>query len=408
MTQQKAGQLALHSAIFKILSIYYSLNEDSLNNQLLIDLTTSITNDNIESYELLNETQMPDSNWVLLLKVNFSINKLKIFLQEKGIKTDLKVSEFALNIKQQMLNEQGEINALFEMVGLFHELMQNAFDYTIKSNEPKSKDNDNKNWELSLEVNAIANKNMDFCANYCISILSAICLSKDEVENYKSLNKTIYPVNINYKSETKIFYLRTQMSIYALNTLTMEWEFFTSLFEIQPEFDKIGDKCTGTFFDFSDGCSYRSDNKTINFLTAGKQAATFIIKDEKTLQQIEQINGYHVKPRGIVSIYKNGGIVVNQKDGHGLVVSIADLGKIKLQDIETFAKNLVLNGYNDWRIPTNDELNTIHKNLFENGIGGFAGFKYYGSYGGFGNIFRFQNCDDNTKYNQFVRVVRDF
>ena len=47
---------------------------------------------------------------------------------------------FALNIKQQLLNEQGEIKAVSEMVGLLHEPMQISFDYIIKSSDLKSLD----------------------------------------------------------------------------------------------------------------------------------------------------------------------------------------------------------------------------------------------------------------------------
>ena len=42
----------------------------------------------------------------------------------KGIAIEIKGGMFALNIKQQLLNEQGEINAVSEMVGLLHEAMQ--------------------------------------------------------------------------------------------------------------------------------------------------------------------------------------------------------------------------------------------------------------------------------------------
>ena len=39
----------------------------------------------------------------------------------------------------------------------------------------------------------------------------------------------------------------------------------------------------------------------INFLTTGQQAATFSWQDKRTLSQIEQMTGYAVKPRGVIS-----------------------------------------------------------------------------------------------------------
>ncbi len=98
---------------------------------------------------------------------------------------------FAHNIKQQILNEQGEIRAIAEMVGLLHESMQIGFDYVVKSSDPISLDAESKNWKIPLVVTATCNKNIDFCANYFVKTLAALSLSATEVESYKSLNKIV-------------------------------------------------------------------------------------------------------------------------------------------------------------------------------------------------------------------------
>jgi hypothetical protein len=47
-----------------------------------------------------------------------------------------------------------------------------------------------------------------------------------------------------------------------------------------------------------------------------------------------------------------GGAIVSEKDGHGLVMANADIGKMNLDDAKKTCEGLVLNGHDDWRLPT--------------------------------------------------------
>ena len=100
--------------------------------------------------------------------------------------------------------------------------------------------------------------------------------------------------------------------------------------------------------DFSGSRNYNNDGKTINFLTTGQQAALFSWQDKRTLSQIEQMTGYKVKPRGVVSQFKHGGFVVFEENGHGLVAAITDLGLMNWYTAKTACDELILNGYSDW------------------------------------------------------------
>jgi len=198
-TQEEAKQVGLRSAVEQAYGVFISSKTEIFNDQIVADQIASVASGNIQSFKLLNEAQLPDGSWGVTLKALVSVSKLTSFVEAKGIVIEIKGGMFALNIKQQLLNEQGEINAVSEMVGLLHEPMQTSFDYVIKSSDPKSLDAESKNWEIPLVVTATANKNMDFCANYCIKTLTALCLSSEEVSSYKSLNKNVFSVIINYK-----------------------------------------------------------------------------------------------------------------------------------------------------------------------------------------------------------------
>jgi len=167
--------------------------------------------------------------------------------------------------------------------------------------------------------------------------------------------------------------------------------------------------------DFSSSRNYNKEGKTINFLTTGQQAATFSWQDKRTLSQIERMTGYKVKPRGVVSQFKYGGFVVFEKKGHGLAISVFDIGVMNWHDSKIACNELVLSGYNDWYLPSNHDLENIYFNLFLNGVGGFIRGTYWTSSGNYldvAGLFNFQNGKfyrgEYKSYRNLVRAVRSF
>ena len=132
-----------------------------------------------------------------------------------------------------------------------------------------------------------------------------------EVETYKSLNKQVFPVSFNYTGQNSIFYLRKQTSINAINSLLSNWNFYTRLFAVQSGMDESFGNGEGSLFDINGNNNY-CDVNCISFPTAGNIAGKFTWNDERTLSQIEQMTGYAVKPRGVISNFKNGGFEIGR------------------------------------------------------------------------------------------------
>ena len=365
-TLEDAKQAALRSCIEQAFGAFVSSKTEMFNDHVVADQMASVSSGNIKSFEILNQDQMPDERWGVTLRAIVSIDRLTSFVQAKGIAIEVKGGMFALNIKQQLLNEQGEIKAVAEMVGLLHESMQISFDFEIKSSDPKSLDAESKNWEIPLLVTVTCNENMDFCANYFINTLAALSLPINEVETYKSLGKIVFPIDVTYKNQTLTYYLRKKSSVSAIQSLTSNWEFYTRLFSLQSGMDEsFGNGKNGLEFLFADYYGAIS----INYPTNGQQVATFSWNDKRTLAEIEQMTGYSVRPRGVVSNFKYGGFVMSELDrigtqldslkGVGFVIAVCDVGSYNFTDAETVCDELALNGYNDWRLPSLDELKII-------------------------------------------------
>ena len=356
---EEAKQKSLESALELVFRTFVSSNSEFIKKQFISNKLNLFENGYVDSCILLNSSKLPNSSYGILLKVSVSIDKLILLAKSNNLAIQNISSLFTFNIKKQYLNEQAEINAIIDMSGLLHESMQLSFDYTIQSNEPKSIDVDSKNWEIPLKVTSLANKNMDCCANYCISTLRWISLTSEEILMYENLNKNKVELEVRYNDSSYKFYLRKYFSKLAIFSCN-DYSFFTSLFTVQSGLDQIfgNEKKTDDLYNAS------NTNADIVFYNNGQVICSFSWNDERNLSEIEKMSTYKVQPRGLVSKFKHGGFVVYEKDGHGMVAAVADLEeKMDWETAKNTCNDLMLNNYSDWRLPTKDDLNLLYLNL---------------------------------------------
>jgi hypothetical protein len=333
-TIEEAKNNALRSAIEQAFGAFISSKTEILNDQIVSDQITSVSSGNIQSFEIRSQEKLSDQLYGITIYSVVSVDKLISFVQSKGVSVEIKGGLFAANVKQQMLNEKAEVEALLQLIGNIHEPLQNSFNYVIKSLDPISTDDNNLNWNIPIEVNALTNENFVSCSKYLFNSLKALSLSTDEVSQYKTMNKTVFPISITFENTSYTFNYRKIQSIYILQSLADNFNlFYDEQFVIT-----WGDSAKGYF-----GNKFPNDNKkqqfkvfersnssinartndpksyyycVINLPPISTVTKSFIGGHHCSLQELEKLSGFSVASRGVVSKFGFGGFICYESEGY--------------------------------------------------------------------------------------------
>jgi hypothetical protein len=242
-TLDDAKKNALRSAIEQAFGTFISSKTEILNDKLVKDEIVSVTNGNIQNFDVLSEVQLPDGSYSSTLKAAVSVTKLTNYCESKGVEVEFKGATFAMNIKLQKLNEEAEFKAILNLCQVSKEILSKSLDYTLEVSEPISYKGSNDNFSVNFTVNCTANKNLGLFHEYFWKIISAIAMTKEEIENYEKLQK---PVNnlIRYdgnpeKRNQDSLKLRNAKSFLALKNLIMKSNANLLNFRILSEIDTV-------------------------------------------------------------------------------------------------------------------------------------------------------------------------
>lgn len=188
-SKQEALQAALRNAIEQAFGTFISSNTQILNDELVKDEIVSIASGNIQDYTVLSEVQTPDGYWSNTVKAKVAIDKLTSFCESKGVNVEFKGSLFALNIKQQILNEENESKVIDDMAVVVKKILDKSFDYEISAGEPKNSVSDENKWQIPLSITIKTNTNIYNASKHIFNTLLGLSLKREEIQNYESLNK---------------------------------------------------------------------------------------------------------------------------------------------------------------------------------------------------------------------------
>ena len=209
-TQDEAKQNALRSAIEQAFGTFISSKTEILNDNLVKDEIVSVSNGNIQKYEIISEVQIPNGDYATSLKATVSVTRLTSFIESKGVVVEFKGGLFASNVLIQDLYEKNETEAIVNIVNVLREISNKSFDYTINAADPFSY---NGTWSIPITVNVIANQNFQNIPTLLHQTLKSICLSAGDLENYSKLNKSVYPITLATNESKDIYYLRNETSL---------------------------------------------------------------------------------------------------------------------------------------------------------------------------------------------------
>lgn len=193
-TKEAATQSALRSAIEQAFGAFVSSKTELLNDSLISDQIVSISNGNIQKYSIISEIKLPNEEYGITINAVVSISRLTTFCESKGIGVEVQGGLFAANIKQQMLNEESEINACKNLIEILTKIAFKCFDFTINANDPVSMQGDNNIWSINSMTTVNPNENLNSLIKYLYESLSAITMTEAEKLNYKNLNKNTFEI----------------------------------------------------------------------------------------------------------------------------------------------------------------------------------------------------------------------
>ena len=315
-TLTDATNNALREAISQTYGVFISSKTSIINDSLLKDEIVALTSGTIEKYEILNQTEILNSGFSVIVNSEVSINKLNSYAKSKGAEVLFDGGLFAFNINQMKLNEINEINAIYNLIGILHETVQTAFNFEIQTSDPNSIDNSSDNWRIELVVNVKTNENINIVNELLMKTLNSIGLSTEQCNNYNNLKKTFFPFEVNNKQ----YYFRCKSTLEMLNSFFGGFGFYTRNFNVNSEIHYL----RGTDLDKFDEYLWKGsiNNDNVYLFNANELIVSYNRFDVLNIKEVQRLKKYTVSSNGIVSHFMNGGFVVRMPSPERFVLGI--------------------------------------------------------------------------------------
>jgi hypothetical protein len=277
-----------------------------------------------------------------------------------------------------------------DMVGELYESFQNSIDFAIISKIPqyRKKKNHDSELEIPLIITAHSNAKLDYCVDYLIETLEI--LNVDTATNQKiETAPPFYEVTLHYKSHSYNFTLKDKLSIELLKEINKIWRASLDNFQIKIDNNTFSPHWNGVKDMrplYPGGEEWRETlpnsapiwNIIPEFQPNDKNIVLSFPSEDDIVgitKWNHQISDFNSIPNNISITrlkpkypFKNGGRLLYEKENHGLVCSLIHFDNLNWYDAMSKSENLEINGCNDWRLPTIQEVYSIGINMHNGSI----------------------------------------
>ena len=247
-TQDVAKQNALRSAIEQAFGAFISSKTEILNNNLVKDEIVSVSNGNIQRYEVISQIQEPEGVYATTIKATVSITKLTSFIENKGYEIEFKGLLFSANLRQQYLNEDSEFKSIKNLSIVSNAILSKSLNYLIELGEPHKatyrvnfKIIKDGYYYVPIKIITSTNENYEKFIEYFVNTINSIKMNETEIDNYKKIGKRVYTLKMHnpYNYQIQSLSFRSAKSAIALQNLFIKSNRYIHDFNVLNNIDTI-------------------------------------------------------------------------------------------------------------------------------------------------------------------------
>jgi hypothetical protein len=188
-TKDLATKSALRSALAQAFGTFVSANTSILNDELVRDEIATVTSGNISSYKEISCVR--SGGYKVTLESVVAIDNLISYAKSHGSSAEFASQTFLANMKMRELNKQNEKEALANLITLLKMFQSNMFTGDITIKDPKKIET---GYRVPVELKVYTTATYVQAYNLICNTLSALSLTKSEVEAYESNDEVYTPI----------------------------------------------------------------------------------------------------------------------------------------------------------------------------------------------------------------------